>query len=171
VNAKYSISNDFYGDLTARLGYLMGSTLFYVKGGGAGLDADFKAKYAGQNCLSISPKADASCSSKGYGATSPFNYDHSGMLVGWTAGAGVEYKISPSWSFKAEYQHFDFGSMSYSYSGCYAVPGFNTTCPAGAQPYANHYTSTITGKTEVSVTADAVTLGFNYHLSNDAELK
>ena len=45
------------------------------------------------------------------------------MLVGWTAGAGAEYALSPSWSLKAEYQHFDFGKMSYSYKGCYAIPG------------------------------------------------
>ena len=80
MDAKYSASSDFYGDLTARFGYLMGSTLLYVKGGGAGLDADFKAKYACQNCKTLGV-----C---GNGGPSTFNYDHSDLLVGWTAGAG-----------------------------------------------------------------------------------
>ena len=35
-------------------------------------------------------------------------------------------------------------------------------------PFLTHYTSTINGKTDVSITADAVTLGINYHLGNDA---
>ena len=39
----------------------------------------------------------------------------------------------------------------------------------GAQ-YNNHYTSTITNdKTEVSVTADAVKFGINYHLAGSAD--
>ncbi len=50
VDAKYSGSSNLYGDLTARFGYLMGRTLFYVKGGGAVLEADFKANYSGGNC-------------------------------------------------------------------------------------------------------------------------
>ena len=55
VNAKYSVSNDLYGDLTARFGYLMGRTLLYVKGGAAILDADFKANYSGGNCTHYDP--------------------------------------------------------------------------------------------------------------------
>ncbi len=74
--------------------------------------------------------------------------------------------------------------MSYSYKGCY---GIQTTagsahqyptgknygvCPAGNSQFDNHYTSTITnGKTDVSITADAVKIGINYHFSDDAELR
>ncbi len=39
VNAKYSVSSDLYGDITGRLGYAVGPTLFYAKGGFAFLDA------------------------------------------------------------------------------------------------------------------------------------
>ncbi len=53
VNGKYSSSSDLYGDLTARLGYATDRTLFYVKGGVALLDADFKAHYVGQNCNNV----------------------------------------------------------------------------------------------------------------------
>ncbi len=156
VDGKYSSSSDLYGDITARLGYSMDRTLCYVKGGAALLYADFKAQYAGQSCKTL-----GTC---GTGGPSMFNFDHSGTLAGWTIGAGAEYALNPSWSLKAEYQHFDFGSMSYSYSGCVSLGG---ACPAGNTPPA-HYTSTISnGKTDVSVTADAVTLGVNYHLNND----
>ena len=110
---------------------------------------------------------------------STFNFDHGDTLVGWTAGAGAEYALSPSWSVKAEYQHFDFGKISYWYSGCHAIPGNYAwandksygTCPAANSQYSNHYTSTVDGKTDVSITADAVKIGINYHLNNEAELK
>ena len=36
-------------------------------------------------------------------------YDQSRTAVGWVAGGGVEYKITPSWSIKGEYQYIDLG--------------------------------------------------------------
>ncbi len=104
-------------------------------------------------------------------ARSTFNFSNSDALIGWTAGGGIEYALSPRWSFKMEYQHFDFGKMSTSYKGCYAIPGTPGTCANQTPPYSNHYTSTINGSTDVSITADAVKLGVNFHLNNDAELK
>lgn len=159
VDAKYSSSGDLYGDLTGRLGYSMDRTLFYVKGGAAFLNADFKANYAGGNCT-----FDNGCGGN-RDVPSTFNFAHSGVLAGWTIGAGAEYALTPTWSLKAEYQHFDFGSMSYSYSGCYIIPNAGGTCPGG------HYTSIINGKTDVSITADAVTLGVNYHFNDEAGLQ
>ena len=153
VDVNYSSSSGLYGDITGRLGYAWDRTLFYAKGGVAFFNADFKANYSGQSCQTL-----GTC---GAGGPSTFNYDHSDTLVGWTVGAGVEYALNQSWSLKAEYQHFDFGSISYSYSGCDSVGG---TCPAAGQTYNNHYTSTLDGKTRVSFTADAVTFGVNYHL-------
>jgi outer membrane immunogenic protein len=152
VDAKYSTSGGLYGDLTGRFGYAMDRTLFYAKGGFAFLNADFKANYAGGNCT-----FDYGCGGH-RNVPSTFNFGQSDTLAGWTAGAGAEYVLSPSWSLKAEYQHFDFGSMSYTYSGTYLIPGFS-------HDY-GHYTSTINGKANVSATADAVTVGVNYHLNN-----
>ncbi len=169
IDAKYGSSSNLYGDVTGRIGYAFNRTLFYAKGGVAFLDADFKANYSGQNANSVS--------NINGGAPSTFNYDHSDTLVGWTIGAGIEYALTPSWSLKAEYQHFDFGSMSYSYSSCYAIPGnwgsdpTYGKCPANVTQYSNHYTSTLNGKTDVSLTADAVTVGLNYHINGEAALK
>ena len=128
INAKYSSSTDLYGDITGRLGYAVDRALFYTKGGVAFLDADFKANYSGQNCTTI---GNASWNCSGFhlpAIPSTFNYDHSDTLVGWTIGAGVEYALTPAWSLKAEYQHFDFGSMSYSYDGSYQIPCTPSQC-------------------------------------------
>jgi outer membrane immunogenic protein len=83
-----SISSGFTGDFTGRLGYTTGPLLFYAKAGGAFYDADFKTN---EDPI-ITKKTDT--------------------LWGWTAGAGVEYLVNRSWSIKAEYLHFDFGSTS-----------------------------------------------------------
>jgi outer membrane immunogenic protein len=45
----------------------------------------------------------------GFGYGQVTNEGLSQTQTGWVAGAGVEYKITPSWSAKAEYQYFDLG--------------------------------------------------------------
>jgi outer membrane immunogenic protein len=46
------------------------------------------------------------------------------VKTGWTAGAGVEWMITPNWSLKAEYLYFDLGSIAYASS--WANTGFST---------------------------------------------
>lgn len=78
-----------YGDVTARLGYLvMPGTLVFAKGGFAFLDGS-----ASQT------------------TTNPGYVTHgTDMFTGWTIGGGVEHYIVSNVSMKIEYQHFDFGS-------------------------------------------------------------
>jgi len=38
-------------------------------------------------------------------------------LVGWTAGAGIEYGFTQNWSAKLEYLYMDLGSRTYSITG------------------------------------------------------
>lgn len=145
VDTQYSNSGSLYGDITGRLGFTSGNALFYAKGGAAFLNDDFKASYAGGNVTYL------------WGTNTPsmFHFGNSSTQLGWTLGGGVEYAMGPAWSIKAEYQHFDFGTMSYSYSGSTPVP----TVPVnwGWKSYIN-------GKNDISLTADAVSLGVNYHL-------
>jgi outer membrane immunogenic protein len=147
MDTRYSASGGLYGDLTGRIGYAAERTLLYVKGGVAFLDADIKAKYSGQNYTTLDPHVPD--------VPANFNYSHDDTLVGWTIGAGVEYALTPSWSLKAEYRHFDFGEMSYSYSDSIKLPCTNCY-------------SKLEGKTDVSLTADAVTLGVNYRINDEA---
>jgi outer membrane immunogenic protein len=82
-----SVSSGFYFDITGRLGYAFGPALVYIKGG--------YAYYGGS--LSVNEV--------GVGPVS-----HSD-LSGWTGGGGIEYKINPAWSVKAEYQFFEFNTF------------------------------------------------------------
>jgi outer membrane immunogenic protein len=113
-----SIKSGFYADVTARLGYAVDNVLFYAKGGWA--------YYGGHGTTTVLAGA--------------FTPTSSGTFNGWTAGGGIEYKWTPAWSFKAEYQHFDFGSATATLTG------------GGVFPYKN------------SLTADTLKLGVNYRL-------
>jgi outer membrane immunogenic protein len=118
-NEVDSINSAFYADVTARLGYAVDNVLFYGKGGWAYFD--------GKGTTTV--------------LAGPFTPTSSSAFNGWTVGAGIEYKWTPGWSFKVEYQHFDFGSATATLTG-----------GAGVFPYKN------------DLTADALKLGVNYRL-------
>lgn len=144
LDAKYSVSGGLYGDIAGRLGYASEKSLFYVKGGPAFLNVDVDTSYVGDN---------------GFTRWQPNNHSHFGFdqsetMWGWTVGAGVEYALSPSLSLKAEYQHFDFGTMELDYNGSHAFNG-------------NIGVSTLNGEAEISPTVDAISVGVNYHVGGD----
>ena len=58
--------------------------------------------------------------------------------------------------------------MAVTPSVPYSGSSTGWTSPLRSQ-YSGHYTSTITnGKTDVSITADAVKVGINYHVGGEA---
>ncbi len=69
------------------------------------------------------------------------NFSNNATVWGWTAGAGLEYLINPAWSFKLEYRYFDFESNT--------IP---TPASIGG------------GGVKGTAEANAVTVGFNYHV-------
>jgi outer membrane immunogenic protein len=85
-----TLRGGLYGDLTGRLGFATGESLFYGKGG----------------LVLFGGHANQVTTKSGYAPTP------SGTFTGWTLGGGIEHKFSPSMSFKVEYLHFDFGTAS-----------------------------------------------------------
>jgi len=96
--AKNDLNVDYFGTVRGRLGYNLGGTLLYLTGGFA---------YGGVNTSTAYADYTTPSTLNLHGRVS-----NSETLTGWTAGAGVEYKISPSWSLKGEYQFVDLGSIS-----------------------------------------------------------
>ena len=78
----------------------------------------------------------------GYGAYA--NGSKSAFMLGWTAGAGIEYRLGRAWSVKAEYLHADFGNLTSTGT---MTPSF------GTEAFHNR----------VNVTTDIARLGINYH--------
>ena len=85
-----TLDSGLYADVTGRLGFAAGRTLFYGKAGWAYFDSH----------------AQQVTTKPGYSPTS------TGAFDGWVYGGGIEHKFAPNLSLKVEYLHFDFGSQA-----------------------------------------------------------
>jgi outer membrane immunogenic protein len=119
--------SDFYSAIYGRLGVAAGNALFYGKGGVAFLNA---------KASTIDP-----CAGPPGCGTTTLTMTGNKLMVGWSAGGGVEWLFSAGWSAKLEYAYFDFGKIDVA--GPSSVPG-------------EFYRQT------VAVTAHTAKLGLNY---------
>jgi outer membrane immunogenic protein len=89
---------DFYGAVTARLGFTpIDRVLLYGKGGFA--FANVRNSFTDTNPTSLANPRGPFLST-----TSASN-----LNPGWTLGAGVEYAFTDRWVARLEYDHYDFG--------------------------------------------------------------
>jgi outer membrane immunogenic protein len=135
LTAESSI--DWFGTARVRGGALVGNSLFYVTGGLAWGDVSVNASSTGNGTLF------------GLFNISTWNgaVDHSDTKFGWTLGAGVEAKLNPNWSVKAEYLYIDLGDVTASF------PTVSTGAATGV---------TATRTVSTDITAQIVRLGLNY---------
>ncbi len=91
---SFKATSSWNGSARLRLGYAFGPVLPYITGGVAFANVKESTDFI---AFGGSPAASAS---------------RSDTLVGWTAGAGLEYALSPAWSLGAEYRYADYGSTS-----------------------------------------------------------
>jgi outer membrane immunogenic protein len=106
---------DWFGTVRGRIGVLpMNNLLLYATGGFA--YGDVQTTTTGVNLAATPP-----CNGPG-----GFVYCASGMTsgisVGWTAGAGLQYAIAPRWMIKAEYLYIDLGRQSVTYPDLDTLP-------------------------------------------------
>jgi outer membrane immunogenic protein len=99
--AACETKNNWLGTARARAGYALDRMMIFVTGGAA-----FGGVQTGLN--------------------PPATFD-TATHVGWTAGAGVEYALSPAWIVKAEYLFVDFNNAS-----CVTVANCGTAAGATA---------------------------------------
>jgi opacity protein-like surface antigen len=116
------------------LGYAFGRTLVYGKAGAAWEHTDVAM------AVNNNPGQHFLPSTNSYGAW------------GWTAGAGVEYALTPAWSLMLEYDYLDFGSSSVA-----------TPYVAG-NPLPGHPVGPIAG---LSSNVQEVKMGINYRFGAD----
>lgn len=101
VTAAYDATLPWFGTVRGRLGYSVGSTLFYATGGLA--YGSIKTKVATNSFVG------------------PVTQSFSHTNAGWTAGAGIETPftllglLGPNWTTKTEYLYVDLGSTSDSF--------------------------------------------------------
>jgi outer membrane immunogenic protein len=101
ILAAYDATLPWFGTVRGRLGYSVGSTLFYATGGLA--YGSIKTKIATNSFVG------------------PVTQSFSHTNAGWTAGAGIETPftllglLGPNWTTKTEYLYVDLGSTSDSF--------------------------------------------------------
>jgi outer membrane immunogenic protein len=110
----YNATLPWFGTVRGRLGYSLGSTLFYVTGGYA--YGDVKTKITGS-----------------FGGTTLVS-SLSSVKSGWTAGGGIETPFTllglfgPNWTTKTEYLYVDLGSTSDPvFGGGSGIPAATST--------------------------------------------
>lgn len=102
--------------------------------------------------------------------TSPIFGSNSTTRVGWTAGAGVEGKVTPNWTVKVEYLYMDFGSFSHNL-GSGASNTSITVTSAGLPNSQAVFQDTLVASTAASVNTKfhdhIVRVGFNRLFNNN----
>jgi len=140
ITTVYKYELDDLGTVRARFGWLSSPNLLWYGTGGLAY---------GQTKLSSSvqcPLGLPPCFSTSATATSSTH-----TSVGWTAGAGVEWKLSPVWSVKAEYLYAELGSQSNTIAYTYG--------PLVGGPFNSSLTSTVQREHD-----NIVRFGVNYKL-------
>ena len=144
-NISASSHLDYLGTARARVGYLLKPFLLAYATGGLAYGG---AEMSTQTSLLAVDGAGAPLGAAFGGAR------YSNTLVGWTAGAGLEWMFHPNWSFKAEYLYYDLGAVSVAS----VLPG---ATPAGAPSSA----FSLAGQASARFNGNVVRGGLNYHLN------
>ncbi len=100
---------DWMATATARIGYTMGRTLYYAKGGAA-----FENSRVSATCFNPQgpalPVPNPCVNQAGAVFADGTGFSTSSTRVGWTIGYGTEFDLGKNWSAKAEYDYISFGS-------------------------------------------------------------
>jgi outer membrane immunogenic protein len=140
-----SKSLDYLGTVRGRIGYLVTPTLLVYGTGGLA--------YGGANSSTSVFQGLSGPVGPGLQTAFGTSGSYSDTLVGWTAGAGLEWLFAPNWSAKLEYLYYDLGTVSYG-SGLIA-----STAASGA----NFFTNVVSTTTKFD--GHIVRAGVNYHFN------
>jgi outer membrane immunogenic protein len=98
-NTSVESSLNWFGTVRGRAGYAMGPALFYFTGGFAFGEVESKGGFLGH----------------GHGFGVPFGVTET--QTGYVLGGGIEYKFSPAWSIKGEYQFISLDASDLAGAG------------------------------------------------------
>jgi len=108
---------NWFGTLRGRLGYLISPTLLAYGTGGL----SYGGVYAQSNFISSSNNVETAAGVNfgkiNYAQMLSGNGQATNSLLGWTAGAGLEWMLMKNWSLKTEAIYYDLGSMNLNAFG------------------------------------------------------
>jgi len=131
---EFKVTTGWDASLRLRGGWLYSpTTLIYLTGGVAWAHLEVVS-----TCSTTPTPNVNNCAPGNYfgGTLGPSAISHSGVRMGWTAGAGVETMVTSNWMARVQYR---FANMGYPSIGPFKPFTFTgtrtcTDCPAGANP-------------------------------------
>jgi outer membrane immunogenic protein len=157
---RNSVDVDWFGTVRGRLGWSIGNVLLYGTGGFAAGGVKATSLYTDNNIFNLGGPiglVGAANNPPQFGRTS-----HSATNTGWTAGGGIEVKITPNWSLKGEYQFINLGTIDTG-PGEFILPtalgATATPCATPGNPACLHLTSS------KDVDFHTVRVGLNYYFN------
>jgi outer membrane immunogenic protein len=100
-NQTCSANAEWFATLTGRVGALFGPALLYVNGGAA---------WTRDTVTDVATTAGCVPSGGTIVCSAPGDlFSGSQIRPGWTVGGGIEYRLTPNWSVRAQYQYMNFG--------------------------------------------------------------
>lgn len=96
---------NYLGTARGRLGFTITPSLLVYGTGGFAYGGAEMSSLVSSTSVNNSTNCTSFC-----GNGSP-----STTLTGWAAGGGLEYMVTPNWSIKAEYLHYDLGTLANTY--------------------------------------------------------
>jgi outer membrane immunogenic protein len=137
----------------ARIGYAANDLLFYAKGGGAWMRADYTQSVTAT--CAPQPTQPPTCSGGGVVTQQTLTNTRTGFV----AGVGFEYGMNENLSIRVEYDYLGFGTKAYTFNNLsyttVAVPGGPTMGPFGIGPF----------PISVNSSLQMVTAGVNYRFT------
>jgi len=159
---RVSAGLDYLGTARARIGYLFApNMLAYGTAGLAYGGAWANVVSHGVSNTAIASYYDYSPETPGVSQTFAGGGAGSTLLVGYSAGAGLEWMFTPNWSLKAESIYYNLGNMSLSTVAMAApVQGPISYLQTNAGP------GTIAGNTSINYQGIIARVGLNYHFNS-----
>jgi len=140
-----------FGTVRGRLGYTPSAALLLY--GTGGLAYGQVSSSATITEASIGPCGFGSC------PFTPAVASTSSTRVGWTLGAGAEYRFMGQWSLKAEYLYYDLGRLGYAFSPLASTGACGPALPCP-------FTSVNVTSSSSDIRGSIIRIGLNYSFGN-----
>ena len=162
--ATRTVKKDYEWSARLRLGYVSGKAMFYASGGVTGTRAQLTATDTYTNPGGPAASCTAPCTVANFGAYGPAVATSTAKsnFLGWTAGAGIEYRVTSSISIGLDYRHNDYGAKTFALGTATPVnSGPTITDGNGNHPAAG--TGGSPGPTRVTLRDERVGVTLSFH--------